>query len=86
MPWLGKTIYWPDSDLGAGFGAGFAFFAGLETPKLRSKKPNPLRNESSKLMVPILFHPSLPVGPAISAAAAKLGLGRIDIYTLQPGF
>ena len=40
-----NTLYWLGSDLGEGFGAGFAFFAGLDTPKLMSKKPNPLRRD-----------------------------------------
>jgi hypothetical protein len=37
------------SGLGAGFGAGLDFFAGLEMPKLMRRKPNPLRSESSTL-------------------------------------
>jgi hypothetical protein len=48
--WLRKTIYWLGPDLGVGIGVGFVFFAGLETPKLMSKKPNPLRSASSRLI------------------------------------
>lgn len=55
-----NTLYWLGSDLGEGFGAGFAFFAGLDTPKLMSKKPNPLRSVSSRLMVGFLSEGYLP--------------------------
>ena len=36
---------------GFGAGLGFVFFVGLDTPKLISKKPKPLRSESSALTV-----------------------------------
>jgi hypothetical protein len=49
--WLGNTIYRLGSDFGVGFSVGFVFFAGLDTPKLMSKKPNPLRSVSSRLMI-----------------------------------
>lgn len=41
---------------GAGFGAGLGFAAGRETPKLINRKPNPLRSESSTLIVSFLMH------------------------------
>jgi hypothetical protein len=40
---------------GAGLGAGLAFAAGREMPKLINRKPNPLRSESSTLMVSFRF-------------------------------
>jgi hypothetical protein len=40
--------------LGAGFATGFGFLAGLETPKLKSRKLKPLRSESSIRMVRVL--------------------------------
>ena len=49
----GKTPYFPESVLrgsGAGLGVGFTLLAGLDTPTLISKKPKPLRNESSTLI------------------------------------
>jgi hypothetical protein len=39
---------------GAGLGAGFVFFAGLETPTHIRKKLNPLRSWSSTLMFSFL--------------------------------
>jgi hypothetical protein len=46
------------SGFGAGFGAGLAFVAGRETPKLMRRKPNPLRSEPSMLIVPLFPIPS----------------------------
>jgi hypothetical protein len=51
----GDTHYWPGPDFGVGFGVGFVFFAGLDTPMLMSKKPNPLRSVSSRLMFLVPF-------------------------------
>jgi hypothetical protein len=38
-----------------GFDAGLIFFGGAETPMLNRRKPNPLRSESSMLIVPSPF-------------------------------
>ena len=62
-----RQPYWPDSRLGAGFGAGLAFLAGLETPKLIRKKLNPLRSESSTLIV------SIPIPDCFQAVIAQPG-------------
>jgi hypothetical protein len=55
----GQAAYSRDSGLGTGFGAGFGFCTGRETPMLISRKPNPLRSVSSRLMVSLLSFPSL---------------------------
>ncbi|MGA3082638.1 MAG: hypothetical protein ABSD44_14905, partial [Terracidiphilus sp.] len=45
----------PSSGFAAGLGAGRGFFAGLDTPMLIKKKPNPLRNESNTFIDSIPF-------------------------------
>ena len=73
---MGKRLYRPDYGFGVGLGAGFGFFAGLETPKLMSKIPNPLRNESSRFMIAFL---------SWSVSKAFSGFLESDFVLTHPG-
>ena len=64
----GKQLCRAGYGLDAGLAAGLGFLAGLETPKLISRTPNPLRSKSSTLIVSVPSQPSPPISNLVAVA------------------